>query len=78
MEAGGVTNETAHFLSLAHVHRLLHLGFDIPMPAGLNERSKLEAQMRVEGLRYSLGACQHISYFLQTQVLSSAFVPGDT
>ncbi|CAM6040869.1 unnamed protein product [Sphagnum compactum] len=52
MEAGGVTNETAHFLSIAHVHRLLHLGFDIPMPAGLNERSNLEAQMRVEGLRY--------------------------
>ncbi len=68
MEAGGVTNETAYFLSKARVHRLLHLGFGDAMPAGLKERGQLEAHMRVEGLRYSLGGCQHKSYFLQTQV----------
>jgi hypothetical protein len=52
MEAGGVTNETAYFLSKARVHRLLHLGFGDAMPAGLKEQGQLEAHMRVEGLRY--------------------------
>ncbi|EXB54189.1 putative beta-1,4-xylosyltransferase IRX14 [Morus notabilis] len=50
VEAGGVTNETALILAKSGL-RTVHVGFDQRMPNSWEGRHRLEARMRLRGLR---------------------------
>lgn len=50
VEAGGVTNETASILAKSGL-RTIHIGFDQRMPNSWEGRHRLEARMRLRGLR---------------------------
>ncbi|PON67190.1 Glycosyl transferase [Trema orientale] len=50
VEAGGATNETASILAKSGI-RTIHVGFDQRMPNSWEGRHRLEARMRLRGLR---------------------------
>ncbi|KAL5714021.1 Beta-1 [Ranunculus cassubicifolius] len=50
VEAGGTTNETASIIEKSGL-QTIHVGFDEKMPVTWEERHRLEAQMRLRGLR---------------------------
>lgn len=50
LEAGGTTNETASIIAKSGL-RIIHVGFNQPMPDSWEGRHKLEARMRLHALR---------------------------
>lgn len=50
VEAGGTTNETSLLLAKSGLSNM-HIGFDEKMPTSWEDRHKMEAKMRIHGLR---------------------------
>ncbi|CAN1191183.1 Probable beta-1,4-xylosyltransferase IRX14H [Linum perenne] len=51
VEAGGVTNETAHMVSKSGLKNTIHVGVEEKMPNTWEGRHRLESQMRIQALR---------------------------